>query len=97
VALLRHDGRARPELAAVGMSTVDTVTVELAARHLTATPATDEGVLTLELGDGEDTVVISHEIGDREESARRLLAVAEQLRRHALRIRREARQSQGWT
>lgn len=79
------------------MSTVDTALVELTARHLTAQPVVDDGVLVLELGDGEDTVVISHEIGDREESARRLLAVAEQFRRHALRIRREARQSQGWT
>lgn len=64
----------------------------LSAQHLRAATVTiDEQMIALILTDGEEAVEISHEIGDPERAALHLLQVADELRAHAERIRRQAR------
>jgi hypothetical protein len=97
LALLRRHGRA--PLVAVGMTSVDVEAITtLTAQHVVGRTVEDDGQLSFWVEDGGGTAVeLTHEIGDPERAATQLLALAEEVRRHALRIRREARQSQGWT
>lgn len=59
----------------------------LSAQHLTAATAAIDGVHVLRLSDGEQTVDISHEIGDPVIAAMRLEQLINAAREHAYRIR----------
>jgi hypothetical protein len=72
--------------------------VTLSAQHVTGRTVEDDDELRFWIEDGGGVAVeLTHEIGDPERAATQLLALAEAARRHALRIRRQARQSQNWT
>lgn len=82
----------------------DSALIELSAQHLSGSSVdepdedTGERVLFFHLGDEECAVEIRHEVGDPELAAIRLLAAAEELRKHAERIRyRERLRTAGWT
>ena len=76
---------------------IDAITT-LSAQHVTGRTDVDDGEMRFWIEDGGGIAVeLTHEIGDPERAATQLLAFAEEVRRHALRIRRAARQSQGWT
>lgn len=65
--------------------------VTLSAQHLTGkTTNVGEGVYVLRLGDGEQAVDITHEIGDPQIAAMRLEALVIAVREHAYRIRMRA-------
>ncbi len=96
--MLRHDGRPGAQLVAMGMTTAEIETIAaLTAQHVVGKTVEDDGELRFWIEDGGGVAVeLTHEIGDPERAATQVLAVAEELRRHALRIRRQARQAQHW-
>jgi hypothetical protein len=88
---------ATPLAVAVSAVEIEAI-VTLAAQHVVGRTIEDDGQLSFWIEDGGGTAVdFGHEIGDPERAATQVLALAEELRRHALRIRRQARQAQGWT
>lgn len=71
---------------------------ELSAQRVKGQTVTDEdGVEEFEISDGEDVVVLSHEVGDPEAAARALDDLANALRLHAERIRGRNRVEVAWT
>lgn len=82
----------------------DAALIELSAQHLSGRSVdevdkdTGERESYFYLGDEESAVEIMHEIGDPEMAAIRLLAAAEEMRKHAEHIRyRERLRTAGWT
>ncbi|MFF5228462.1 hypothetical protein [Dactylosporangium sp. NPDC000521] len=76
----------------------ETITAELSAQHLVAQPVQDDdGVVSLELADGETVVQINHEVGDGEVAAGAIDQAAAVMRYHAEQIRRHARREIAWT
>ena len=72
--------------------------VELSAQAVTGRTVVDEdGVECFELGDGEERVRITHEIGNPELAARRIAELAHALHLHAERIRGKSRAEVSWT
>lgn len=70
----------------------------LSAQHLRAATVTvDEQTTALILSDGEDVVVVSHEIGRPELAADRLAEAGRAMVAYAEQIRRAARSSAAWT
>jgi hypothetical protein len=98
VAVLHRQDQPAP-LVAVGMTAAEVeAIVTLSAQHVTGRTVEDDDELRFWVEDGGGVAVeLTHEIGDPERAATELLRFAEDVRRHALRIRRHARQSQGWT
>jgi hypothetical protein len=72
--------------------------VELSSQALTGRTVTDEdGVESFEITDGEQAIVLTHEIGSPELAARRLNDLAHALNLHAERIRGRSRAQVAWT
>jgi hypothetical protein len=63
---------------------------ELSAQHLIGETLVEDGVLVFRIHDGEQSVEISHEIGDANEAARRVAELGNALHRHAETIRYRA-------